>query len=119
MIVAIYAFENMYGGLHGICNHRITEVDSMQEAWDLGVSDSMDVIDSYGDIMEGFEDSAEFEGLERDSDEWNAFIADCIEDNIDFQIWEVIPYDTIKSMEEDFYNNQDDFVKNHCREISF
>lgn len=118
MIVAIHAFENTYGGLHGIENHRIIEVDTLQQAESIAMDDSREVMDSYEDIMEDFYSEAEDEGLERDSEEFEEYIAECVNDNIGYQIWEVVDqYDTLEVMEEDFYNSRDEFVKEHCREL--
>lgn len=117
MIVAIHAFENQYGGLHGIENHRIVEVEDRKAAEEWACEDSREVMQSYGDIMEGFKEEAENEGIERDSEEWNEYIEECANDNIGYAIWEVIPYADTKTMERDFYNSREEFVKEHCREL--
>lgn len=118
MIVAIHAFENTYGGLHGIEHHRVVEVDDIQQAEEWASEESREVMESYGSIMEDFADSAESDGLEPDTEEYDQYIEECVQDNIGYQIWEVIDrYDTIEQMEEDFYNYRDEFVKNHCREL--
>lgn len=118
MVVAIYAFENQYNGLHGICSHRIVEVDDIKTAEEWAQEDSRNVMDSYGDILEGFESEAEGEGLEESTEEYNEYIEECIQMNIGYQLWEVIDrYASLSQMEEDFYNSQEEFVKKHCKEI--
>lgn len=118
MIVAIWAFENTYGGLHGIENHRIIDVEDVKTAESIACDDSRDVMQSYGDIIEDFYSDAKDEGLEPDSEEYDAYIEECINDNIAYVIWEVVdPYADIDTMEKDFYNNRNEFVKEHCREL--
>lgn len=118
MIVAIHAFENTYGGLHGIESHRIIEVDTVEQAEGIAMDDSRDVMYSYSSIIEEFQESADDEGFEPDSEEFETYVDECINDNIGYQIWEVIDrYDTIEQMEEDFYNSRDEFIKAHCREL--
>lgn len=118
MIVAIHAFENTYGGLHGIEHYLIIEVDNIQQAEEWASEESREVMESYSSIMEDFADSAENDGLEPDTEEYSQYIEECVQENIGYQIWEVIDcYDTIAQMEKDFYNNEDEFVKTHCKEL--
>lgn len=118
MLVAIYAFENQYAGLHGMAHYLIVEVDDEKAAQEWAEEESRSVMDSYGDIMEGFEDEAEGEGLEEGTEEYNEYIEECIQQNIGYQIWEIIDkYADIRTMEDDFYNDRDGFVKEYCREI--
>lgn len=57
----IYAYDEMYGGLHGMYDYswgfEITEEDACLEGYQL----SSDVIDSYSCIYESFEDDEERE----------------------------------------------------------
>lgn len=117
MIVAIYAYEGMYGGLHGMNAHAVVEVDSIKEARELACDMSRDVMEDYDEIMDEFYASAEGAGIEEDTYQFYDYIVDCINDNIDYNIWEVDrPYD-LEQMEKDFYNDMDDFIKNHCKEV--
>lgn len=118
MIVAIYAFENQYGGLHGMAHQLIVDVSDIEEAKEWASEESRQVMDSYSCIMESFQAEAESEGLEEDTDEYNEYIEECIQDNIGYQIWEVIDhYADLSTMESDFYNNKEEFVVMHCKEI--
>ena len=65
MVVAIHAFENTYGGLHGIEHYLIVEVDNIQQAEEWASEESREVMESYSSIMEDFADSAENDGLDR------------------------------------------------------
>lgn len=118
MIVAIHAIENTYNGLHGIESYHIFEVENIQEAERLASEESMEVMHAYENIIEDFYQNAEDEGLEEGSPEFDEYIDECIQENIDYEIWEVIDcYDTIEQMEEDFRNYDDEFIKEHCREL--
>lgn len=120
MIVAIHAFENTYCGLHGIEHHRIYEVDSMKEAEELASDESREVIESFiMDEMTGQADAeVECGTFEEGSGEYDEYVNDCIEEAIAYQIWEVVDrYADLEKMEEDFYNNKEEFIKEHCREL--
>lgn len=118
MIVAIHAFENQYGGLHGMCHSLIVEVEDVKAAEEWAAEESRQVMDSYNCIMESFESDAECDGVEEGTEEYDEYIEECIQSNIGYQIWEVIDrYAPLTEMEEDFYNNKDEFVKEHCREL--
>lgn len=118
MIVAIHAFENTYCGLYGIENHRVIEVDSIKEAEEWAAEESREVMDSYEDVMEGFINNAESYGLEEGTEEYDEYIEECIQENIGYQIWEVVDrYASLAEMENDFFNSKDEFIKNHCREL--
>lgn len=120
MIVAIWAFENTYGGLHGIESHLVINVADIKEAEEIAADESREVIENHCmDEMRGYADAEVEAGeMEEDSDEYNDYVNECIEDDIGYQIWEIVDcYDTIEQMQEDFYNCREEFVKEHCREI--
>lgn len=56
MRVFIYACEDTYQGLHGICDMRVVEVSSLEEANEYGMEMSGDVIESYGIIDESLDE---------------------------------------------------------------
>lgn len=118
MIVAIHAFENQYEGLHGIESFCIVEVDNISQVEELAAEESRSIIESYESFLDDFVEQAESEGLEENTDEYSQYIEECIQENIAYRIWEVIkPYGSLKQMEEDFYNDQYDFVTKYCKEI--
>ena len=120
MIVAIHAFDNTYCGLHGIEHHRIYEVDSMKEAEELASDESREVIESFvmDEMTRQADTEVDFGTFEEGSDEYEQYVNDCIEEDIAYQIWEVVDnYATLEQMEEDFYNDKDSFIKEHCREL--
>lgn len=48
MLVYIFACEGSYGGLHGMYNEDVVEVQNMEEANEYGYEMALDVVESYG-----------------------------------------------------------------------
>ena len=69
MRFVIYAYESTYGGLHGIYDICVTEVNSLDEADDIGETMAYEVIDSYSHLFEPDPDD-EDEEYEATSPEW-------------------------------------------------
>lgn len=66
MRFVIYAYESTYGGLHGIYDICVTEVNSLNEADDIGETMAYEVIDTYSHLFTNDED----EECEATSPEW-------------------------------------------------
>lgn len=66
MRFVIYAYESTYGGLHGIYDICVTEVNSLDEADDIGETMAYEVIDTYSHLFVNDED----EEYETTSPEW-------------------------------------------------
>ena len=66
MRFVIYAYESTYGGLHGIYDICVTEVNSLDEADSIGEAMAYEVIDSYSHLFTNDED----EEYEDTSPEW-------------------------------------------------
>lgn len=49
-LFAIYAYEEMYMGLHGRNNYLVTEANNMAEAEEIAVDMAIDVVESYLEI---------------------------------------------------------------------
>lgn len=64
MVVMIYAYENIFCGLHGINTGGVFEVKNEAEANDIGESMAYDVIESYGHIFEDYDSEEVEEGIE-------------------------------------------------------
>jgi hypothetical protein len=120
MVIAVYSFEGQYQGLHGICSHDIIQVDSIKEAREFASEMSRDVMNDYGDIMDEFYSQALDEGLEEGSDEFEEYVAECVDENVCYQLWRVTDiYASIEQMSRDFYMSPDEFVRDHCVEVDF
>ena len=66
MRFVIYAYESTYGGLHGIYDICVTEINSLDEADDIGETMAYEVIDTYSHLFANDED----EEYEATSPEW-------------------------------------------------
>ena len=66
MRFVIYAYESTYGGLHGIYDICVTEVNSLDEVDDIGETMAHEVIDTYSHLFANDED----EEYEATSPEW-------------------------------------------------
>lgn len=51
MRFVIYAYESTYGGLHGIYDICVTEVNSLDEVDDIGETMAHEVIDTYSHLF--------------------------------------------------------------------
>ena len=112
MRVFIYACENTYQGLHGICDMRVVDVSSLEEANEYGMEMSEDVIQSY-DIIDESLDEEEYE---------EAFL--------EARLWYIYPIDEEKAMEafrellpkiiidHNFYEDESEQVKLPIEEVA-
>ena len=66
MRFVIYAYESTYGGSHGVYDICVTEVNSLDEADDIGENMAYEVIDTYSHLFANDED----EEYEATSPEW-------------------------------------------------
>ena len=82
---AIYAYEAMYGGSHGICSFAIVE-GSEKDAEAMAEEMSLEVRDDYSFFYEEFEASAKAEGYEEGTDEFDEYIQDCYDENICYEV---------------------------------
>lgn len=120
MIVAIYAYEGTFLGLHGISCSQVIDVEDLSSARDVAEDMSIDTIISHSQIMEDFEEGAKDAGIDEGSEEWDEYIDECIRYNVAYEMWEVVDqYDSIERMDMDFYNNREEFIKKHCREVDY
>ena len=113
---AIYAYEDIYGGLHGIHELAVVEVGSKKNAEEIANEMAISVIDSYGGVTESFEDEAYNEGYEPDTEEWQDYIDECYRDDISYEIYKVTK-ETNESLEEldnKFNNDPEGFLEEYC-----
>lgn len=117
MRVFIMAYENIYGGLHGMNTFRVLDVNSLEEADEVGSEMSYDIIQSYGSIMESLEDEIDPD-IEENSEEWEEELDNLINED---KAWEVYVIDENKAhdvsnevLEMTYYGIIEDFVKEYC-----
>lgn len=123
MLVAINAFENTYGGLHGMNSRSVIEVDYEQEAVDYAIKESYNVMNSYGEIVEDLEESVEFFLELGDNKDIEENIRDDIYgENVAYEVFildkDKLPTLNIDVLDSMYYNNPDEFIEKYSlREI--
>lgn len=107
---AIYAYENIYGGLHGISDYAVVEADSYEMAEKFAAELSSDVIDSYLDD----EEIREATGIDEDdvffTDELDDFYAEDI-------AYDIYTLDESKIRDEISLNSYSDEFRNDPHEF--
>ena len=88
MRVFILATECIYGGLHGVYDFDIVDVESLKEADEIGREMSYGLVDSYGDIMEYLENEIDPD-IEENSKEWEDALNDVIESDLEWTVYQI------------------------------
>ena len=106
MRFVIYAYESTYGGLHGIYDICVTEVNSLDEADDIGETMAYEVIDSYSHLFASEEeDCDEDEEYEATSPEWEYARI--------LPKWDNIPTETLDAEAAEL--GYEEFVNKYCK----
>lgn len=100
----IYAYDEMYNGLHGMYDYRF-DFCSFESAEAYGYEMSYNVIESYGDIYESL----------YDEDSTDEEIEEAIQEDIAYEIWELC--DDAPSFEELEEMNLDpqSYIDEYCK----
>lgn len=85
-VYAIYAYDQRYGGLHGINSRYLYIADNDKEAEEDAEQTSHEVMESYGFITDDFESDAYDEGYRPGTEEWDEYIEECKNENVAFEI---------------------------------
>lgn len=88
MYYLIYADENVYQGLHGMYDWTITQCDTEEEANEIAMSMSIDVMESYNEIMDDLYEEAGItltDDTELSDEDLNR-LDEVMQNNIDFII---------------------------------
>ena len=101
MRFVIYAYESIYGGTHGIYDICVTEVNSLDEADDIGETMAYEVIDSYSHLFTNDED----EECEFTYPEW--------EYTRILSKWDNIPTETLDAEAAEL--GYEEFVNKYCK----
>lgn len=114
---AIYAYDNTYGGLHGYESYAIVDCGDQDEAELTAREMSREVINDFGlvdDEMEAYINSEDYD--EEDSYEYED---ELIEEDIAYDIYEIVNTKGFsdEELENKFYNNKEEFIKNYCKMI--
>lgn len=106
MRFVIYAYESTYGGLHGISNICVTEVDSLDEADNIGEAMAYEVIDSYSHLFTSDEEECDEDGeYEFTSPEWEYARI--------LPRWDDIPTETLDAEAAEL--GYEEFVNKYCK----
>lgn len=115
MLYAIDAKEQIYGGMHGIRTLIVDNFEDVQEADECGIEASRDLIESHclNYLKEEVESQIEEE------DDFDYFIEEAINDDIDFTVYK-IKDEYQKQLPEDleglFYEDSDEFIEKYCED---
>ena len=106
MRFVIYAYESAYGGLHGIYDICVTEVDSLDEADNIGEAMAYEVIDSYSHLFTSEEEDCDEDGeCEVTSPEWEYARI--------LPKWDNIPTETLDAEAAEL--GYEEFVNKYCK----
>ena len=113
---AIIAFDEMYGGLHGMCTKEIvegTEEEAKEYAEELSMEVIMDYSDIYNTIEKDIQDYLETESIDPYSNEADEIRNEFYDDDIAYELYELdekLINCGIGELEEEFYNDKDAFL---------
>ena len=104
MIYLIYAYEDRYGGEHGINTWDICDVDSVREAEEIGREWSIEVMESYAsigeDLLDEAREEAEYYGYEEDSIEFENILDELYKENTAYEVYRLSDEYTIEQYHE-------------------
>ena len=106
MKVYIYAYESSYEGLHGIENSCVCDVDSIDEANEIGREMSIEVCEDFIDEEEYINENGEID-------------YDLMNTTLCWEIWKIKDdFINIEDLDEISYNvGRDSFIEKYCEEI--
>lgn len=115
-LFAVRAYENIYGGLHGMESLSVIEVETEEEANDYAYDEAISIINDYSEIFKDFEQEAEEAGLDPNSDEWCEFIDERIDEDVSWELFEITKEtnESLDVLNEKFYNDPDTFIEEYC-----
>ncbi len=114
---AIYAYENMYGGLHGINDYAVVKADSYEMAEKMATELSSDVIDSYIDD----EEIREAAGINEDDDFFTEELDDFYAEEIAYDIYtldesKIRDEISLNSYSDEFRDDPHEFIEKYKAE---
>lgn len=119
MLVAIKAYDQIYAGLHGMSSYTIIEVDNFEDAEMYAIQESIEVINSYSAIMDELEDEARSNiENEDDEEEFEYAFDEAINNDVAYDCYIITKKtdETIKELENKYYNNEKSFIQEYCDE---
>ncbi len=119
---AIKAYDDIYGGLHGMRDMDILR-GAEDEAREVASDMALDVVDSYYDIRDALEEKVEriceLEGIDlEDESEVDEIRGEVYDEDAKWEIYQldITKLPTVNTMElrDMFYNNPDDFLEKYA-----
>lgn len=113
---AIIAFDNLYGGLHGMCTGAVvegTEEEAREYAEELSMEIIQDCSAIYDTIERDIQDYLKTESIDPYSNEADEIRNEFYDDDIAYELYELdeaLINCCIGELEEEFYNNKDAFL---------
>lgn len=115
---AIYAYEQTFGGLHGMSEVAVITAESREEAEEIAEDMSYEVIDCYSDIREIMEqDCADYADPETDPELYQTLLDEARSEDVAFEIYEI----TVESDKDDdaltleMARDREEFIERYCR----
>ena len=130
MLYAVIAYEQLYGGLHGMVSYFVAE-GTREEVEEMATEESYSIMEEYSDIMEDLEEAAKEEvGFEPDQyedyeegegsaeydDEYSRALDEQMAENVQYEIYPVVKETnfSIEHLDELFNDNPEGFIREYC-----
>jgi len=111
---AIYAYDGIFEGLHGMNSKLVMTCDNLREATQIAEEESLEVIHSYPAIYESIEQDLE----DAYGDEFDEYYDEFMNDDIAYNIYEINEDVASEYSNEElydmFYNDEDTFIQKYC-----
>ena len=118
-LYAISSYEDWFGGLHGVRTDFVAECSNYDEAQELAVDESVELIYSFNIMADaGWEDEAKQECLEPGTDEFEEYINECIGCDICYEIHIITEAGSksVEDLQEELDSlGYDDFIAKYCK----
>lgn len=117
MLYAIYAYEQIYDGLHGMNTTMIVDCDSESEAEEIAIEASYEVMNSYSSITEAFYEEAS-EKYEKNTSDWYYYVDELMKQNIAYEIYPITDAqgESIWELENELLNDKKGFIETYCQQ---
>ena len=127
MKYVIHAYEQSYGGLHGIEDWRAIESDCYSDVEQEAIDMSIGVMESYEFIQEELTSRACFycgcdvidvENGDVDEEEFDSALSEVTNENVAYEIWEVEENSEFSILEINrmLANDPEGFVEEYCQD---
>lgn len=129
MLYAVIAYEQMYGGLHGMVSYFVAE-GTEEEVEEMAIDESYAIMEEYSSIMDDLEAAAAEEvGWDEDEldeymedatsgadDEYTRALDEQMAENLQYEIYPIVKETnlSIEQLDNLFNRNPEEFVREYC-----